>query len=215
VLLAGAVLLRGVLLHFRWHILGCTGLLILVVYTGLIGWILHDVQQFQQRPLHTADLIMVFGAHVQANGQLNRCLAARVQRAAQLYHAGYAPYLLMSGGINPEDGLSEADTMQRLAIQAGVPASRILRERASHNTYENLKLSQPLLQQVHAKQIIMVSDWFHLPRINQMAQAQGYAQRQMVAAYADNPCWYNPQLRVRAVSREPLAIVKNVLKGYF
>lgn len=207
--------MRRVLLRFRWYVLGCVGVLTLALYTGLIGWIFYQVQQFQQRPLHTADLIMVFGAHVQANGQLNRCLAARVQRAAQLYHAGYAPYLLMSGGINPKDGLSEADTMQRLAIQAGVPAHRILRERASRNTYENLKLSQPLLQQVQAQQIIMVSDWFHLPRINQMAQAQGYTQRQMVAAYANNPCWYNPQLRVRAVSREPLAIVKNVLKGYF
>lgn len=208
-------MLRRVLLRFRWYFLGGGGLFALTIYACLIGWILYEVKQFQQRPLHTADLIMVFGAHVQANGQLNRCLAARVQQAVQLYHAGYAPYLLMSGGINPEDGLSEADTMQRLAIQAGVPANRILRERASRNTYENLKLSQPLIQRIHAKQVIMVSDWFHLPRINQMAQAQGYAQHQMVAAYADNPCWYNPQLRVRAVSREPLAITKNVLKGYF
>lgn len=207
--------MRRVFLRFRWYFLGGGCLFALAVYIGLIGWILVQVKQFQQRPVYQADLIMVFGAHVQANGQLNRCLSARVQQAVQLYHAGYAPYLLMAGGINPEDGLSEADTMQRLAIQAGVPASRILRERASRNTYENLKLSQPLVQQLRAKKVIMVSDWFHLPRINQMAQAQGYAQRQMVAAYTDNPCWYNSQLRVRAVSREPLAITKNVLKGYF
>lgn len=208
-------MLQRILRRRHWRFILSGGLLVLMAYFCLIGWIIYQVKRFDQQPVHTADLIMVFGAHVQANGKLNRCLAARVQQAVRLYHAGYAPYLLMSGGINPEDGLSEADTMQRLAIQAGVPAARILRERASHNTYENLKLSQPLAQRIQAKQVIMVSDWFHLPRINQMAQAQGYMQRQMVAAYADNPCWYNPKLRARAVSREPLAIVKNVLKGYF
>ena len=71
------------------------------------------------------------------------------EKAAALYRAGLAPWVVFSGGRGhrwsdmPE---AEADMFARHATSLGVPADRIVVENGSTNTAENVTLTLPLLE---------------------------------------------------------------------
>lgn len=73
------------------------------------------------------------------------------ERTAELYLEGYAPLVVMSGGLgNFTKEIwkeKEADKFAAIAIQKGVPASVILIENNSTNTGENILFTQKLLQE--------------------------------------------------------------------
>ena len=88
-----------------------------------------------------ADVILVLGSH-----------DLRVaERSAELLMGGWAPILVMSGGLgNLTRGHwhePEAKKFARVAIGMGVPPDRILTETESTNTGENLRFSRQLLQE--------------------------------------------------------------------
>ena len=73
------------------------------------------------------------------------------ERAAELFLEGYAPIVIMSGGLgNFTKGIwtkKEADKFAAVAIEKGVPPEVILIENQSTNTGENILFTQKLLQQ--------------------------------------------------------------------
>ena len=90
--------------------------------------------------LKRSDCILALGSH-----------DLRVaDRAAELYLEGWAPLVIMSGGLgNLTQNMwteSEADRFAAIAIQKGVPADAILIENRSTNTGENILFTQQLLQ---------------------------------------------------------------------
>jgi uncharacterized SAM-binding protein YcdF (DUF218 family) len=94
-----------------------------------------------QHELVKADCILALGSH-----------DLRVaDRATELYLQGWAPLVIMSGGLgNLTQNMwteSEADKFARIAIEKGVPADAILVENKSTNTGENILFTQQLLQQ--------------------------------------------------------------------
>lgn len=111
-------------------------------------WDYHHVNHH----LRPADCILVLGSH-----------DLRVaERGAELWLAGFAPWLLFSGGLGRlTDGVfeqPEADTFAQIAMKMGVPASKILIENRSTNTGENIALAYKLLQQrnLSVKRMILV-----------------------------------------------------------
>lgn len=72
--------------------------------------------------------------------------------SAELYHQGYAPVIVMSGGVSPNwqnaefDGMTEAEVYKKLALQDNVPEKNILVENRATNTSENLWFSEQLLK---------------------------------------------------------------------
>eukprot|EP01116_Phalansterium_solitarium_P006558 TRINITY_DN1888_c0_g3_i1.p2 TRINITY_DN1888_c0_g3~~TRINITY_DN1888_c0_g3_i1.p2 ORF type:complete len:217 (+),score=35.05 TRINITY_DN1888_c0_g3_i1:103-753(+) len=89
--------------------------------------------------LEKSDCILVLGSH-----------DTRVAEwAADLYHQGWAPYIIFSGGLgNLTLGIwkeAEADVFARIARERGVPADCILVENRSTNTGENITFTQELL----------------------------------------------------------------------
>jgi len=100
-------------------------------------WNYHQLHQ----PLEKADCIFALGSH-----------DTRVaERAAELYLQGWAPLIVMSGGLGrltKESWTdSEASLFARIAMQKGVPADAILVEDKSTNTGENILFTQQLLKQ--------------------------------------------------------------------
>lgn len=90
--------------------------------------------------LAKADCILALGSH-----------DLRVaDRAAELYLQGWAPLVIMSGGLgNFTQEMwteKEADKFAAIAIQKGVPADAILIENQSTNTGENIMFTQQLLK---------------------------------------------------------------------
>ena len=91
--------------------------------------------------LEKVDCILALGSH-----------DLRVpERAAELYLQGFAPLLIMSGGLgNFTQGLwteKEADKFAAVAIEKGVPPEAILIENNSTNTGENIVFTQKLLEE--------------------------------------------------------------------
>jgi uncharacterized SAM-binding protein YcdF (DUF218 family) len=89
--------------------------------------------------LQKADCILTLGSH-----------DIRVaERAAELYHQGWAPLLIFSGGLGRlTQGMwtkTEAERFALIAIDKGVPREAILIEDQSTNTGENILFTQQLL----------------------------------------------------------------------
>ena len=101
---------------------------------------LWDYHHMNHKPAK-ADCILALGSH-----------DLRVaDRAAELYLEGWAPLVIMSGGLGnfTQDMWTEteADQFAAIAIQKGVPAEAVLIENKSSNTGENILFTQELLEQ--------------------------------------------------------------------
>lgn len=102
--------------------------------------------------LQKSDCILTLGSH-----------DTRVaERAAELYHQGWAPLLIFSGGLGRlTEGVwsqPEADLFAEIAISKGVPKEAILIENRSTNTGENILFTQQLLDKrnLHPQRFIVV-----------------------------------------------------------
>ena len=91
-------------------------------------------------PLEEADCIVGFG-------NFNTDIA---RRAAELYHQGYAPKVLFTGGLgrNTEGLLPEPEAVRfaRVAMDCGVPECDIILEPDSTNTKENIVFTRQKLE---------------------------------------------------------------------
>jgi uncharacterized SAM-binding protein YcdF (DUF218 family) len=82
---------------------------------------------------------------------------------AERYHRGLAPMVIATGGINRHNGVVEGREFRRLLTEAEVPASSILVENQSANTWQNVELSLPFLREALASGLPLtaVSKWYH------------------------------------------------------
>jgi len=116
-----------------------------------------------------ADAIVVLGGNT-ANNRANwfepydrHTAAARIDRAAELFDAGRAPLVVLSGGAL-EGTVSEAQGMAHSLRQMGVPESALVLENASRNTYENAALTQDALARRGIGSVLLVTSALHMPR---------------------------------------------------
>jgi uncharacterized SAM-binding protein YcdF (DUF218 family) len=133
--------------------------------------------------------------------QYNPCLVVRVDHAVSLYKNHYAPKILMSGGTDKEDNVNEAETMKKIAIEAGVPGADILMEKESTSTYENLALSQKILNKAGLHSIIIVTDPYTNARTELVAEKLHY--NYSLSPAINTPCSHPSEYLLR----EPLAII--------
>lgn len=119
-----------------------------------------------------ADAIVVLGARAYADGRPSDALADRVRTAARLYTDGYAPRLIMSGG--PGDGeLTEPEVMRNYAMELGVPADAIHLDPQGLNTAATVSNTLPMLRELGCRRVLVVSHFYHLPRIKLSYQQAG------------------------------------------
>ena len=102
--------------------------------------VIWDYLGMHQTP-QKADIIVGFG-------NFNTDIA---RRAAELYHQGYAPKILFTGGLgrNTEGMLPEpeAHRFAKVAMECGVPEADIILEDKSRNTKENIDFTRALLEE--------------------------------------------------------------------
>jgi uncharacterized SAM-binding protein YcdF (DUF218 family) len=101
--------------------------------------------------------------------------ADRVWHAARLFHAGKAPLVVLSGGQVKTGLQTEADAMQTLLHDLGVPVSAMVQEDDSHNTQTNATHTARLLADRGIHRVILVTSALHMPRARQHFEAAGLA----------------------------------------
>lgn len=111
---------------------------------------------FFETTISHADVILIPGA---AQPKL-------IEKAAELYLSGYAPFILPSGGATPKVETTEWDFLQRIALQLGVPEQAILKEDQAKDTFQNAYFSLDVLQQNHIpfRNVILVCKNYHARR---------------------------------------------------
>jgi uncharacterized SAM-binding protein YcdF (DUF218 family) len=120
----------------------------------------------------SADVTVVLGARVYKDGRPSDALADRVRTACALYNAGLTQKLLFSGG--PGDGLiHETESMKAMAIGLGVRPEDILLDKGGVNTEATAKNTKAILQQLGASRVLVVSHFYHLPRVKLAYQREG------------------------------------------
>ncbi|MFA6158340.1 MAG: YdcF family protein [Candidatus Paceibacterota bacterium] len=111
---------------------------------------LWDYHRLSQAP-EKADCIVVFGGRD----------IRTAQRGAELFLGGFAPLMVMTGGYGHKTkgwSKSEAETFADIAVSMGVPAEKILVEKESANTGDNIIFTKKLLRDrgIEAKKIIAI-----------------------------------------------------------
>jgi len=159
-----------------------------------------------------SDAILVLGSRAYVNGRINICLESRVAQGVSLLERGYGKFLIMSGGFDVEDGISEADTMRRLAVEMGAKPSQILLERRATSTFENLSFTKVILKQNKLSSLIIVTEPYHQTRAGWIAGKQGL--KYTLSPAQGSFCWNQGKYVSRFFLREPFAVLENWLRGY-
>ncbi len=119
-----------------------------------------------------SDAAVVFGARTYADGRPSDALADRVRTACQLYRDGLVGKLIFSGG--PGDGaVNETEAMRRMALTLGVKVDDILVDPAGLNTEATVRNTEAMFAKLKARRILVVSHFYHLPRIKLAYQHAG------------------------------------------
>ena len=119
--------------------------------------------------LPKADVIVVLGGHT-AGGRPNwfepyakETAITRSDTAAELYHAGRAPFIIVSGAAL-DGGVPEARVMANTLIREGVPENAIIVEERSLTTRENGVYTQAVMKTLDFNKALLVTSALHRPR---------------------------------------------------
>jgi uncharacterized SAM-binding protein YcdF (DUF218 family) len=90
----------------------------------------------------------------------------RVYKTAELYHAGKAPAVIVTGGNQPwsESSWAEADLIREVLMKWGVPKEAIYLEGSSRNTRENALYSKNIINAINCESPLLVTSAFHMQR---------------------------------------------------
>jgi uncharacterized SAM-binding protein YcdF (DUF218 family) len=145
----------------------------LLASVALIGYAAYRINvQGERDERRPADAIVVLGA-AQFNGRPGGVFEARLDHAVQLWKAGLAPVLVVTGGKLPGDITTEAATARRWAIDHGVPPEAILGEDRGRTTLESLEAVGAIFREQGLLSGLFVSYETHMHRVLRMASDQG------------------------------------------
>lgn len=90
----------------------------------------------------------------------------RVFKTVELYRAGKAGYVVVTGGNQPwsREALSEAELIRDLMVWLGVPKDVIILEGSSRNTRENALYTRNAMQAINCGEALLVTSAAHMPR---------------------------------------------------
>lgn len=123
-----------------------------------------------------ADVAVVLGNHVYADGSLSSWLQGRVDKALELYKDGRVKKIFVSGGISKKEdgGYPEGDAMRNYLIRKGVASTDIIADNAGINTFYTAKNFIDWNNDQHYSSVLVVSQFFHATRTKYIFKKLGY-----------------------------------------
>lgn len=151
-------------------ILLCLAIVGIAAFLGIIGMIVWKQNHVPARENY--DAIVVLGAQVKPDGQLSLQLTWRMDEAYALWEK--QPCLIVTcGAQGANEPAPEGQVMKEYLMAKGVPEEQILVDDTSFNTRQNLRNATRLLKSAGAKQVMIVTSDYHLPRAMALAQDMG------------------------------------------
>ena len=152
-----------------------------------------------------ASAIVVMGA-AQWNGRPSPVLQARLDHAAELYEAGAAPLVVVTGGKQAGDAVTQGQSGYQYLRDLGLPDAAIKVEVDGTNSYEELSASALILRQSLAgSDVIVVTDPYHAQRVEAIADEVGLDAHVSPTDSATT---------LRGLARETAAVAAGRIVGY-
>ena len=163
---------------------------------------------FVKTEIKPADIILVPGG---SQPQL-------MEKAAELYKQGLAPYILPSGHFNPKisEYSSEWEFLKAIGLKLGVPEEKILKEDQARHTFDNAEFSLKVIKEnkLQVKRAILVCKAYHSRRALLTYQAVFPKDVEFFVAYVsdkreirkDN--WFLEEEKIKIVMGEVVKIGK-------
>ena len=131
--------------------------------------VLAGASRDERRP---SDAVLVLGRELVAD-QPTDVFCARLDHGARLFHEGWAPRLIVSGGLTGTARRSEAEAGRDYLLSTGLPADAVWTEDSSRHTLENLFFVRETLRHHGWSRLLLVSDPLHLARAVAFAHGLG------------------------------------------
>ena len=116
---------------------------------------------FDVASVPVAQVALVPGAGITADGRPTLALRDRIDGAIELYRAGKVQKILMSGD-NSTIYYNEPGAMANYAIQQGIPESDIVLDYAGRRTYDTCYRAKEIFG---LESVIITTQKYHLPRM--------------------------------------------------
>ena len=181
-------------------------IIVAVLYMGFGIFVMiygrQDTVTFQE------DAAIVLGSGLRGE-EVSRTLRSRLDIAAKYHLQNPEALIVVSGGQGRGDVISEALAMARYLEAAGVPADLIVQEGHSHSTYQNMRLSMEILEELFPDgyQVVVITNDFHIYRSIRFTRIVGM--EGATSFHGNTPLTALPGALVREVA----AIVKLWLIG--
>jgi vancomycin permeability regulator SanA len=145
------------LLFLAWFFLHCL-------------WVVKDgFRDFTGR----ADVAIILGNTVFADGTLSPWLQGRVDEGLRLYRNGQVKKLFVSGGIGTSD-YPEGDGMRTYLLAKGVPDSDIIVDNYGDNSYLTARNFMHLDSSAHYRSAVVVTSYYHITRSKYIVKKLGF-----------------------------------------
>lgn len=149
--------------------------------------------------------IVVMGA-AQWNGRPSPVLQRRLDHAVELYEQGAAPVIVVTGGKQVGDTVTQGLSGYQYLRDHGVPESAVKVEVEGTNSFEELSASALILSQSElGDDVVIVTDPYHALRVEEIASEVGlHAQVSPTDASSS----------VRQLGREAVAVAIGRIVGF-
>ncbi|MFT3935047.1 MAG: YdcF family protein [Chitinophagaceae bacterium] len=123
-----------------------------------------------------ADVAVVLGNKVLADGSLSSWLRGRVDRALLLYKEGRVKKIYVSGGKGNEETAfyPEGNAMKNYLVAHGVPEADVIADNDGQNTYLTAKDFLAWNKDKHYNSVIVVSQFYHITRTKYIFRKLGF-----------------------------------------
>lgn len=150
-----------------------------LVVAGINAWVYYPGRALMVSPeeAQPAEAVMVLGALVFPDGTPSMMVQDRLDTAYDLYQDGRARKVLITGDHGQTE-YDEVNAMRRYLEEKGVPPEDIFMDHAGFDTYDSMYRARDVFQ---ARDVIVVTQRFHLPRALWIAQRLGLNPQGVVA----------------------------------
>ncbi len=179
--------------------------LFLLSFIFIEGFIIYELQKSKKVDPQNIDFVIILGAGLQGE-KPSKTLETRLEAGTHFLMENKEIPVVVSGGQGPEESISEAAAMGKYLKNTGIADSRIYYENKSTTTYENLKKSKQLIEQLGLKEptVLIVTNDYHIVRAKMIAKETGL---RSYGLGADSPFF----VKINYFIREYFGIVKTWL----
>ena len=160
------------------------------------------------------DCILVLGSK---NG-----VKRRIPKAISLFRDNRAKHILVTGGTQAGDGMTEAELYEAALIENDVPSTSIFVENFSRNTPENMMFAKKIIEEKIGSKIvklIVVTNNFHMKRAVLTAKKYFPDDFIFIPSGVEDSCasegvWHATERGRKRIERELRSLVISIANGW-